>query len=133
MTQTLSELNSQENYLIRSVGGVLELPEAYDDLNNLQRDKIQAMKDEFGTAYIGSINYYGDERENLTPNNVYKEYIGQMVYNFDANFVVPVEDEVLANMVYEWNQPAETHTTKNLVGKIINRIEEVGGMYLIFT
>jgi len=129
MSAKIEELTHKENELYKYWGG--HIPEANTELNNLQRDKINAVFMENGAAYIGKINFYDNERENLAPGNVFNAYTGEKVYNFGADFVIPVIDNALAEMIVEWNRGLPT--SLSLINKITNRISELGGANLIWT
>ena len=125
MSDKITEITERENKLFNSYNG--NIPEATEDWNNLQREKIAAIYENYGRAYIGKINYYGEIRENLTEDTVFIEYTGQMVYNFEADFVVPVLDAKLAEMIVKWNDKIQTHSA-NLVKSIFKRIDRIGGI-----
>jgi len=131
--QTLKELKTEEFKHVASMGGWYEIPEADCTLNDLSRKQIDALKNEFGSAYLGCINYY-DEKTNQVANGempIYTEYTGQMVYNFEYCFCVPCADSLLEKLIREWNgKPSDVY---NLIGKIINRIEELNGINLIWS
>lgn len=126
---TLKELNEQEHKLFIKRNG--HIPEADDELNDLQRQKIQAVYDEFGCAYMGKFNYYDENRKNLTAEDIYIEYKEQMICNFGADFVVPIKDEAFANMIIEWNQ--KTPTSLKLIERITHRADELNGTNLIWS
>lgn len=130
MTTKITEITMRENELLRAYRG--NIPEASDDWNNLQREKIAAVFEMSGKAYIGKVNLYGDEREVLSGDAVFVEYSGEIVYNFDADFIVPAADSVLAEMIVQWNTEGLPKTL-NLIGKITNRIDEIGGINLMWS
>lgn len=130
MTTKITEITMRENELLRAYRG--NIPEASDDWNNLQREKIAAVFEMSGKAYIGKVNHYGDEREVLSGDAVIVEYSGEIVYNFDADFIVPAADSVLAEMIVQWNTEGLPKTL-NLIGKITNRIDEIGGINLMWS
>ncbi len=125
----IQELNVAENNLYRRWGGYI--PEANGDLNNLQRDKIDAVYEKYGTAFIGKFNYYNKQRANLSAENVFTEYTGQTIYNFDADYVIPVKDNDLAAMLLEWN--GEYTGSYNIIDRMTKRIEELGGLLLLWS
>ena len=133
MTNKLTELIKQEKKLINKLFCAYgQIPEANDELNNMQRKIIAAVYEAYSKAYIGKINYYGKEREKLTADKVFAEYTGQTIYNFDADFVVPAADTELAEIIVLWNtQP--TAVSGNLITKISDRIEEIGGFNLLWS
>ena len=129
-TAKITALLQRETDLFSRHGG--RIPEANEELNSLQRDKINAVYECHGKAYIGKKNHYGTERENLTVDSVFTEYTGQMVYNFGADYVVPAEDKELANLVLQWNTGGQT-ASPSFINKITNRIGELGGVNLVWS
>lgn len=132
MTATLDDITQRENTLIRSFRGVPCIPEANDDLNDLQREKINAIYEVNGKAYIGKVNFYGAERERLTPDSVFVDYTGQMVHNFEADFVVPAIDNTLAEMIVQWNTGG-LPTSLMLIERITGRVDKLSGVNLIWS
>ena len=130
MSDKITEITERENKLFNSYNG--NIPEATEDWNNLQREKIAAICENHGKAYIGKINYYGEIRKNLTEDTMFIEYTGQMVYNFEADFVVPVLDAKLAEMIVKWNDKIQAHSA-NLVKSIFKRIDKIGGINLTWS
>ena len=126
----LNEMNEQENALFCFYNG--HIPEANSSLNNLQREKIAALYELRGKAYLGKINQYGDERMALTADTVFMEYTGQMVHNFDADYAVPVADRELAEMIVQWNAGGISASSA-LISRIQNRINEIGGVNLMWS
>jgi len=129
MNEKLEELNKRENALYAYWSG--QIPEANNELNNLQREKINVVYSEHNLAYIGKINFHGNERESLLLENVFKTYTGEKVYNFEADYVIPINDPAIAKMIVEWNSSPPTST--NLIEQITNRIEELGGANLTWS
>ena len=129
MNAKLNELTLKETELFNYWRG--NIPEANTELNDLQREKINAVYMSYGKAYIGKVNFYDNERESLTVDNVFTEYSGDKVYNFSADFIIPVEDNMLAEMIIEWN--SKLPTSLSLISKITNRIAEIGGVNLIWS
>jgi len=129
MTAELRNVFERENALFISWGG--NIPEANSELNDLQREKINAIFTQNSTAYIGQINFNGKERENLSADNVFTEYRGEKVDNFGAAYVVPAMDNALAEMIIEWNNKKPLRP--NLADKIMKRIVKIGGAYLYWS
>ena len=129
MNTVIKEITQRENNLYKRYGG--NIPESNSELNDLQREKIKAIYEHHGAAYIGKINFYDAERKNLTIDKVFTEYTGQMIYNFGADYIIPLSDNALAKMIVEWNSGLPT--SLNLIGKIIHRIDEIGGANLIWS
>lgn len=119
MTSIMQEVQERENDLFRAYRGAI--PEACNELNSLQYEKIDAVVRHYGKAFTGKINFYGDERSNLTADKIFAECGNETVCNFSADFVIPTEDKELVNMIVEWNtsglpKPAE------LIEEIVNRV-----------
>lgn len=96
-------------------------PTEFDDgLNDLTRQKISCFCKENPQAWLGSINARNSD------NPIIEQYTGGLVYNFGADFIVPVYDETLVSMITQWRQKAEI----KLLDKIQNRIKQIGGLYL---
>jgi len=129
MIPKITEITRRETELIRSYGG--KVPEANNEFNNLQRDKIAAVYENNGIAFIGKINQNKSIREGLEVKHVFTEYTGQPVYNFDADFVVPIADNEIAEMIVQWNSGVSA--SLRLIRKITRRIDEIGGAGLIWS
>lgn len=129
--KTLNELKREEYEHVSNSGGWLGLHESDDTLNDLNRKQIAAFVQEHGAAWLGSVNFYGDQCERIKSGaqSVYTEYTGQMVYNFDCAFCVPSPDEELGNLIRRWNSEYKAEA----IDAIMNRIDEIGGINLIWT
>ena len=127
MDSTIREIVGRETDLFHAHGG--HIPEACQELNDLQREKITAIYKYHETAYIGQINFHGDEHKNLTVDNVFTKYSGETVCNSGAAFVIPTEDMELAELIVEWNK---NPMILDVLKKIFNRIEVIGGLNLIW-
>lgn len=116
---------------LQAIGGVGSLMEADDIYNDFNRETIQAMVRRDGQAYLGSINYYGEDRERILAKerSVYEKYTGGKIYNFCCAFCVPVQDEQLEEMVRIWNETAPA----SMVDKIMHRVEAIGGVNFLWT
>lgn len=135
--QTVAELKREEYEHVRKSGGWWELGEADDVLNDGNRKQIAAYKREKGAAWLGNINFYYEQGEQVVNGSmsVYEEYTGQMVYNFGCTFCVPFPDETLSEMIREWNTE-KTALSRNAMGildSIMRRIDEIGGINFIWT
>lgn len=130
MNEKIRGLIERENTLYRSWAG--SIPEANTELNNLQREKINAFYLDSGTAYIGKINYHGDERKNSAVENVLTLYTGDIIYNFGVDYIIPTMDNNLAIMIVEWNSTG-LPTNLSLIDKITHRIKEIGGLQLTWS
>jgi len=127
MTAKMQELIKRENEHFRSCGGYML--EADEKWNNIQREKIAAVYKINGKAYLGKINHHGENRKSLTVSDIFVEYTGQKVYNFDADFIVPTADNELAEMIIQWNA-AKPPLSLKLIKKMQNIVEKIGGTSL---
>jgi len=126
----MEEIIKHENEYFRLCGG--HIPEANEEWNNIQREKIAAVYEYNGKAYIGKINYYGEEREALTINSIFAEYAGQMIYNFEADFVVPNKNTELAEMIIKWNEMKHP-LSLDIITNITNMVEKIDGLNLFWS
>lgn len=101
-------------------------------INDISREIIRLYAKHYGTVYLGKIND-SDAYNNRKPI-VFRVYSDpdEKIYNFEADFVIPVEDEELRKVLQERNTPGEYSGKKNAdqVNKIIARIEALGGYHL---
>lgn len=128
---TLKQLKSESYDHIRSIGGYLNLQESDNYNNGLNRKQIEAFKDEFGAAYLGKVNYYDNERQGVIKGTVpvLTEYKGETVFTFSCSFCVPCRDEQLEDSIRRWNKSSSSAT----IDEIFDRVEELGGILLIWT
>lgn len=126
----LALVKKKQNAYIAASGGVLGLRENDETNNDMNREIIEAVKLGYGRAFLGSVNLYGEQRERVAcgEESPLEEYTGQKLYNFCADFVVPNDDMELVAMIRGWNGAGETE----LVGRIINRVQKLGGVNLIW-
>lgn len=119
---------------IRSTGGYGELREADDTYNDLNRELIRAFKLRHGKAYMGDVNFYGDDRKLVVQGkkSVYTEVMDQEIYNFGCSFVVPVDDRELNWMIQGWNSDDRLPKKVEDVQKITERVDKLGGIHLIW-
>lgn len=118
---------------IAGIGGYLEVQEADDTYNHLNREIIKAFKMAHGVGFLGSVNYYDEERKKIVAGekSVYEEYTGQKVLNFQCSFIVPTQDETLERLIREWNAGRRCQTGPN-VDEILSRVDEIGGIHIIW-
>lgn len=129
MTERIAEITEQETEIICRFNG--KIPEANTELNDLQRKKIAAVYESNGRAFIGKLNHYDEDRKKLSTDGLFTSYIGQTVYNFDADFVVPVEDRVLAKLIVKWNDGWPL--SLKLISRITERVDDLGGANLLWS
>lgn len=106
------------------------LPEADNEINDASRSVVQAMQDEHSEAWLGKINVYREE-----PGPVLWKWDGSTVLNFSAEFVVPGHDAELERLIRVRHEPGPYSAAKNLstLEAIMNRVEEQGGVLLLWT
>ena len=119
---------------VRRSGGHLELREADDVYNDLNREQLLALKMMHGRLFLGSINFHGDQRKKVIAGKkgVYEELLDQMVYNFGCDFAVPTPDKKLEELIRAWN--GDERLPKRLVDveAMTGRVEQLGGLNLIW-
>ena len=133
--ETVAEIKSRLYGYIRSIGGWLEVFESYSYLNDANRAVIEAYKNEHGTAFLGKTNFYDEDRIAVAngTKSPFEEFTGQLVYNFGCDYVIPVEDAILAAMIREYNTDGSYDNAYKLVTKITNRIDQLGGEHTIWS
>ena len=88
--------------------GYLRIDEADDTYNDLNRKIINAYRERYGTAYLGRINYSGNQRQRIADGteSVFEAYTGQPLYNFCCDFCVSAPDRTLEELIRHWNNAA---------------------------
>jgi len=107
--------------------------EADERLNDSCRGVIEAMAEELGECWLGSINLYGEERHGAKPY-IWK-WTGDLVRNFECSFVVPAYDAELERLIRERDDAPYTGARDDAarIGVIMDRIAAVGGAHLYWT
>jgi hypothetical protein len=123
--KTLEDVIKMENDYISKCGGLMNIKEADDNLNEISRCKIRAFKDKFGKCFLGKINKRADEP-------ALKEYKQGMIYNFDCDFIVPEYDAELENMINEYNSKPYSEESMKDIKRIQNKIEQLGGLTILW-
>lgn len=128
----LAYYRARQNRYIAASGGVLALREADDTYNDLNRNIIEAFRQfHGGTAFIGSVNYYDEDRQKLISGELdaIRPTAGELVYNFGCDFIIPKFDVALNEMVRDFNKgPA---TAQKATG-IMKLVEKLGGLSFIW-
>jgi hypothetical protein len=122
--KTLEQLNTIENNYIRQCGGVCT--EGDWKQNTISRNKARAMKRQYGKCFLGKINLY-----NKT-DTILKEYNRGMIYNFGADFILPEYNAEIENMIKEYNNQPYSSKIIQDIKKIINKIESLNGINLLW-
>lgn len=106
----------QNNY-IALCGGILSIREADDTYNDFNRSIIEAYRmKNGGKAYIGRVNGEKDEP-------ILTEYVGQMVYNFGCDFVIPTEDVELVALIKKKNEDGASMETLRAIQRRIDSLK----------
>lgn len=134
MATALKKAVRKRNRYVMSCGGYQNIREADQTYNDLNRAVIAAMAEDNGTAFLGSIQYYGASRRNIASGTdpVFVQYVGQVVQNFDYDYVVSSKDPELENMVREFNQPGKP-MDHELLDRIFNKLDTLKGCLLLWT
>lgn len=109
-------------------GPYAELNEADETYNDLNRRILDAFYKENGSAFLGTINLSTEKRQRIAAgtDHVLEKYTGQPVYNFGCDFVVPVADRTLEQLILDWNGIELSHGQLS-IEKIIDTVERSGG------
>ena len=119
----------QEYALARE--GYLRIDEADDTYNDLNRKIIDAYRERYGAAYLGRINYSGNQRQRIADGteSVFEAYTGQPLYNFCCDFCVSAPDRTLEELIRHWNN-ADVPLSEKKVDAIMDRIQAVSYTHL---
>jgi len=108
-------------------------PSEFDiDMNVITIEKIKlfAQLNNNGHCYLGKVNRYQEDKSKpyMVP------YDGQQVFNFEHTFMIPVYDEKLVELIRDREHAEYTGTKDDYrrVSEIMDRIQELGGMYLFW-
>ena len=89
-----------------------------------------------GKVYLGKRNFWDQAtRESIVAGtqSVYTEYTGEEpVRNFACDFAVPVKDELLEEMIRDWNADSSLPKKWPDAAKATDRVEEIGGINFIW-
>ena len=113
--------------------GYLRIDEADDTYNDLNRKIINAYRERYGTAYLGRINYSGNQRQRIADGteSVFEAYTGQPLYNFCCDFCVSAPDRTLEELIRHWNN-ADVPLSEKKVDAIMDRIQVLCGQTFIW-
>lgn len=118
-----------QNQYVANCGGFSGIYEADDTYDGLNVSIIEAFLQYHRTAWIGKINYYYEDHERLANNDnpVFEEYKGRRIYTGDCDYILPVPDEKLEEMIRDWNL---NHYGR--VEAIIDQVKKVGGISFVW-
>lgn len=138
-THDRKPMNALSYYLQRqreyahACGGYLGIGEADDTYNDLNRKVIDAYRERYGAAYLGRINYSGNQRQRIADGteSVFEAYTGQPLYNFCCDFCVSAPDRTLEELIRRWNN-ADIPLSEKKVDTIMDRIRTLCGQTFIW-
>ena len=122
---TVQELREQQLNHIAEIGGYWYLQEIDHIYNDLNRAIMEVFRSEHEKAFIGFVNLPDDKLKALQegqPVSVYEEYVGQRIYDFSCNFIVPEAEEKLESLIKQWNAKDNNLPKGSLMNEIFNRI-----------
>ena len=134
--QKLNKLKHNQTQYLTSVGGPFEMKEGDEVYNNLTRHIISAYAAAHPHSYVGDINIYGEQRSNVAAGKAspLKAYKGEKIYNFGCDFIVPMRDQTLEELLRDYNAAwSATTSVTDLLDEIIKRIYKIGGELLLWT
>jgi hypothetical protein len=101
--------------------------ESDDRLNEASRSLVVAVHESHGAAYLWRLNPVGETAVRL--------WTGEIVCNFDADAVTPTLDrDLLRLIVARVDAPyTGTHEDARRLDLILDKLEEVGGMVLVWS
>lgn len=98
------------------------------EINDISRAKIKAASELWPEVWLGRVNIYKEHEA----EPILKKWGGELVYNFEYTFAVPVCDNELISMIIERKNAPYTGTSDDYkrVDAIFNRIEALNGINL---
>lgn len=119
---------------VRSCGGYLEMREADEINNDLNREKIAAMRKIYETVYLLDVNYFDEKRRRIVAGeeSVYEEVTDAPIYNFAGSYCVPTKDAELEELIRRWNADDSLPKSGVKVEQITNRVDAIGGIILVW-
>jgi hypothetical protein len=127
-------IETERGFYFRPVGNRkfrYKEPTEFDyELNSVTREKIAAFAREHnGICFLGKINRYKGEDDDKP---YLAQYTGQLVYNFEWRFAIPVHDQALVDMIKQREKGPYTTAIDDckLIDGIFDRIEALGGIML---
>ena len=132
----LALARKKQNEYTAASGGCCGLLEADDTNNDLNLEIIQAYKMCHEHCFIGMVNICDPKKREALQRDagkadVLEEYVGQPVYNFCCDFIIPERDEKLEKMIVEWNRPGTTGLRVQ-IDQIMDRITTLHGIHFLW-
>ena len=129
---TIQELREKQLDLIAEVGGYWHVQDIGNAYNLLNRVIIRTFKSEHEKTFWGLVNLSDEKIEALLQGetvSIYEEYVGQKIYNFACEFIIPSEDKELESLIKQWNVGEQKGS---LMNRIFKRVEQIGGYNFIW-
>lgn len=121
--KTVEDIKKELNIYIAQCGGILNIHEADEIFNDFSRKLIEAMKNQYGSAYLANSSKAGSD-----PNYKYVKYTGQKIYNAEYDICIPKPDERLLLLIYAWANDISDLT----IEQIHSRLDKMGGTTLLW-
>ena len=131
----LSRLRKKATEYVLTQGGYGNIREADETYNDINREQLAALVKLHGKIYLGKRNIWDrTERQEIMngTRSVYTEYTGGLIRNFACDFAVPVKDELLEEMIREWNSDETLPKKWSDASKATDRVEEIGGINFVW-
>lgn len=114
-------------------GGYDKIKECCIEYNGNNQKIIEAYRKKYGRAFLGNTILNGKEAEQVRSGHAspIREYTGGEVMNFSCDFIIPVNDHLLAELIRMMTVVHFYH--KPVIEAIFKRIEELGGIILLWT
>ena len=122
--KTLEELDNLENDYIARHWDTRGRHESDMELNDIARAKIAAVKRDHGICFLAKFNPANTE-------SIFVPYDGRLIYNFEYDIAVPVEDEELRRLLILLND-RQAQNYSSIMERIFNRASEIGGVVLMW-
>lgn len=122
--KTLEELDNLENDYIARHWDTRGRHESDMELNDIARAKIAAVKRDHGICFLAKFNLANTE-------SIFVPYDGRLIYNFEYDIAVPVEDEELRRLLILLND-RQAQNYSSIMERIFNRASEIGGVVLMW-
>ena len=122
--KTLEELDNLENDYIARHWDTRGRHESDMELNDIARAKIAAVKRDHGICFLAKFKPANTEF-------IFVPYDGRLIYNFEYDIAVPVEDEELKRLLILLND-RQARNYSSIMERIYNRTSEIGGVILLW-
>ncbi len=129
--QSLTEISkAQTNNVVEQIRYYGSTSEFEPITNKYSRSIIRAFRHEHGSAWLGNVNLYGDNRGKR--DAILTEYTRGMVYNFQYSFIIPEYNQELEQLILDRDNAPYTGTKADCVriDTIFAKIEALNGKHL---